>query len=182
MNNLRNDHKRQVAPNVLLLQGKETVKMAGGFNNHEMDQWNTVNSESVNAKFNKEKNNRFIVNLNQKKINLKTRYKACKGWRQTRLRSWYSKLVRKHWLRFAELITRMTKLNHSFLSPVIIENGDQHELKKESSNAKTRTPTSSKQWHRTFRSKEDTGFHDHGVTRSHGGKREYLHHIAKIYW
>lgn len=24
----------------------------------------------------------------------------------------------------------MTKLNHSFLSPVIIENGDQHELKK----------------------------------------------------
>lgn len=49
----------------------------------------------------------------------------------------------------------MTKLNHSFLFPVIIENEDQCELKKESLNAKTWNPTSSKQWHRGFRGKDN---------------------------
>ena len=74
----------------------------------------------------------------------------------------------------------MTKLNHSFLFPVITENEDQCEGKKVSLNAKTWNPTPSKQWHRGFRGKDNTGFHEDGVTRSHGGKREYLHHIADL--
>lgn len=44
MNNLRNDHKRQVAPKVpsASRKGEKTVKMAGEFNSLETDQRNTV--------------------------------------------------------------------------------------------------------------------------------------------
>ena len=44
MNNLRNDHKRQVAPKVpsASRKGEKTVKMAGEFNSLETDQPNTV--------------------------------------------------------------------------------------------------------------------------------------------
>lgn len=75
----------------------------------------------------------------------------------------------------------MTKLNHSFLFPVIIENEDQCKLKKEHLNAKTWNPTPSKQWHRGFRGKDNTGFHEDGVTRSHGGKGSTFT-ISQIYW
>ena len=47
-------------------------------------------------------------------------------------------------------------------------------------NAKIWNPSSSKQWHRNFRGREDIGFHEDRVTRGHGGKRQYFHHVSKI--